>query len=277
MVANEVIDRREAQDDLQHVQTVQLALRLIAPPKSKLAQLIEQRLAELYEKFGDRIDPSLRREVTSFNTDKIIGGDGASLASRDSQSAGSEIPQTVAQAMINPQGQGLGEPSPAASPTVEVAGVDGLTREVGVPKLAAYGRVTKQQQTNLTTDQNAWLMWLSQVLKSDLKRLGLEPDEFADIRILLIKREATEYDKLKLLSRLPDSLAPEAVNKIFDDVRTMAASYVAFILVERAKSRIDEEGDDIAQISEVPASIKGAFYGIPEIDFDPQKLLERLD
>jgi hypothetical protein len=118
-----------------------------------------------------------------------------------------------------------------------------------------------------------WVWMLSNLLKTDLKRLGLEPDEFDDIRVFLIKNEARKFDKLELLSRLPDSLSPEAVTKIFEDIRTMAAGYVAFVMVERVKSDL-ENGEELKQMPEVPRSVGGAFYGIPMIDFEPEEVLK---
>jgi hypothetical protein len=117
---------------------------------------------------------------------------------------------------------------------------------------------------------------LSQLLQTDLKRLGVEPDEFDDIRILLIKNEATQFEKLQLLSRLPDSLSPEAVTKIFEDIRTMAAGYVAFVLVERVKAQA-QGGEEVKQLPDVPRSMSSPFFGIPIIDFDPEDILKKID
>jgi hypothetical protein len=124
--------------------------------------------------------------------------------------------------------------------------------------------------------QPSWVWMLSQLLQTDLKRLGVEPDEFDDIRILLIKNEATQFEKLQLLSRLPDSLSLDAVTKIFEDIRTMAAGYVAFVLVERVKSQV-ERGEEVKQLSEVPRSLSSPFFGIPIIDFDPEDILKKID
>lgn len=119
-------------------------------------------------------------------------------------------------------------------------------------------------------------MWmLSQLLKTDLKRLGLEPDELNDIRVFLIKNEAKKYDKLELLSKLPASLSPEAITKIFEDIRTMAAGYVAFVTVERLKSALEDE-DEMKQMPQLPRSISRPFYEIPLVDFDPEEVMQKL-
>jgi hypothetical protein len=116
---------------------------------------------------------------------------------------------------------------------------------------------------------------LSQLLQTDLKRLGLEPDELDDIRVFLIKSEAAKFDKLELLSKLPESLSPSAVTKIFEDIRTMAAGYVAFVMIEREKSQANES-EEVKQTPEVPRSIGSPFYGIPAFEFDPEEILRKL-
>ena len=53
--------QHDERDDMQHIQTQRLlALRVIAPPKSRLGQLIEERLAQLYDELGEEIDPAKR-------------------------------------------------------------------------------------------------------------------------------------------------------------------------------------------------------------------------
>jgi hypothetical protein len=117
---------------------------------------------------------------------------------------------------------------------------------------------------------------LSQLLNADLKRLGVEPDELDDIRMLLIRGEAARYDKLQLLSRLPDSLAPEATTKVLEDLRTMAMAYVFFVMNERLKEQSEEERANQRPF-ELPHSLRNAFKGIPEIDFAPEEILKVLD
>ena len=116
---------------------------------------------------------------------------------------------------------------------------------------------------------------LSQLLQTDLDRLGLAPDELNDIRVFLIKNEAKKYDKLELLSKLPASLSPEAVTKIFEDIRTMAAGYIAFVTVERLKSELEGE-EEVKQMPQLPRSISSPFYEIPLIDFDPEDIMKKL-
>jgi hypothetical protein len=66
------------------------------------------------------------------------------------------------------------------------------------------------------------------------------------------------------------------VTKIFEDIRTMAAGYVAFVLVERAKAQA-ERGEEVKQLAELPRSVSSPFFGIPIIDFDPEDILKKID
>lgn len=279
----------DERDDMQHIQTQRLlALRVIAPPKSRLGQLIEERLAQLYDELGEEIDPAKRgsrtlpgqanqEDRTAANTD--ISGDGAAA-----QSAAAGIAQVSALELGNnnlTQSAELQDRTATQATAVE-SGAAAETSQGRAATIAADNGVQLKRErmrqsvtARLSQDgQINWVWMLSQLLKTDLKRLGLEPDEFDDIRVFLIKNEARKFDKLELLSRLPDSLSPEAVTKIFEDIRTMAAGYVAFVMVERVKSDL-ETGEEVKQMPEVPRSVGGAFYGIPMIDFDPEDVLKK--
>jgi hypothetical protein len=277
MVANTTDHTRlDERDDMQHIQTQRLlALRVIAPPKSRLGTLIDERLAQLYERLGEEIDPAKRRERTAANQDSL--SEKPALKESDRNNAPSMGGVAGAPGMLSAQ---TVPPGAAGTQLQDRAAMkDPASREFKVPKLKDPPKLSQkaaQQQTQQQqTQQQNWVWILSQILQTDLKRLGFEPDELDDIRLLLIKSEATQFEKLQLLSRLPDSLAPEAVTKIFEDIRTMAAGYVAFVLVERVKSEM-EKGGELQQMPEVPRSVSSSFYGIPLIDFDPEEVLKRL-
>jgi hypothetical protein len=279
----------DERDDMQHIQTQRLlALRVIAPPKSRLGQLIEERLAQLYDELGEEIDPAKRGSRTlpgqanqegrtAANTD--ISGDGAAA---QSAAAGMEQASALELGNNNLTQSAELQGRTATQATALESGAATITSEAPASTIAAGNGVQLQRErmrqsvtARLGQDgQINWVWMLSQLLKTDLKRLGLEPDEFDDIRVFLIKNEARKFDKLELLSRLPDSLSPEAVTKIFEDIRTMAAGYVAFVMVERVKSEL-ETGEEVKQMPEVPRSVGGAFYGIPMIDFDPEDVLKK--
>lgn len=276
MVANTTDHARlDDRDDMQHIQTQRLlALRVIAPPKSRLGTLIDERLAQLYERLGEEIDPAKRRERTAANQDSL--SEKPALKESDRNNAPSMGGVAGAPGMLSAQ-TGL-QTAVGTQLQDRTAIKDPASREFKVPKLKDPPQLSQksaQQQTQQQTQQQNWVWILSQILQTDLKRLGFEPNELDDIRLLLIKSEATQFEKLQLLSRLPDSLAPEAVTKIFEDIRTMAAGYVAFVLVERVKSEM-EKGGELKQMPEVPRSVSSSFYGIPLIDFDPEEVLKRL-
>lgn len=284
--------QNDERDDMQHIQTQRLlALRVIAPPKSRLGQLINQRLAELYERLGEDVDPAKRREL--FPGIKALGaGPDAIEVSKDVANAdqvgglaasnaevvglAANVDRESLAAQLQERARTLNESNAPGAREENPAVVQNDTSLKTAPETALQnGRVRQSQEARLAqNNQVNWVVMLSMLLQTDLKRLGLEPDEFDDIRVFLIKSEAQKFDKLELLSRLPDSLSPEAVTKIFEDIRTMAAGYVAFVLIERAKSDL-ENGEEIKQMPEVPSSVSNCFYGIPLIDFNPEDVLKK--
>lgn len=274
MVANVANSARlDERDDMQHIQTQRLlAMRIIAPPKSRLGKLIEERLAQLYEEFGEKLDPAKRGDglQTSARPDGSAERDALSIqhAPRTSGAGGAQGRPRLGDNALSPEFAGTTESlfkSDSATSRIPA-----IRAESAVPQIRR-DRPTTQEQSHVS-----WVMLLHQVLKTDVTRLGVEPSELDDIRVLLIKNEATQYEKLQLLSRLPDSLAPEAVTKIFEDIRTMAAGYIAFVLIERTKGEPQQE-EEVKQSLEVPRSVSSPFFGIPIIDFDPADILQTIE
>lgn len=271
----------DERDDMQHIQAQSLLARqIIALPKSRFGKLIQERFAQLYEEFGENLDPAKRRElgIVSANRD-IVGVDRDPLGvQRASQMAGGSGMQRQPGDPIGIVGAGpLGATANFGNPAIE-SSKPPLLRSPAGRASAQRGStpVPKIKNPALEQSQPSWVWMLSQLMQTDLKRFGVEPDEFDDIRIVLIKNEATQFEKLQLLSRLPDSLAPEAITKIFEDIRTMAAGYVAFLLIERVKAQVDH-GEEVKQLPEVPRSLSTPFFGIPVIDFDPEDILKKID
>jgi hypothetical protein len=270
--------RHEERDDMQHIQMQQrlLAMRVIAPPKSRLGKLINERLAQLYDELGERIDPVERGEL------RIAGANQDVLRERDSL----EVKLAPRTSGTGGQEARVGPPPPpgvvGGGPAGPVSMSGGAQIEAPnkpsprVPAIKPAQQAPKIRNLQLEQSQPSWVWLLSQLLQTDLDRLGVEPDEFNDIRILLIKNEATQFEKLQMLSRLPDSLSPDAVTKIFEDIRTMAAGYVAFVLVERVKAQV-QRGEEVKQLPVVPRSISNPFFGIPLVDFDPEDILRKID
>ena len=269
--------RIDERDDMQHIQTQRLlAMRVIAPPKSRLGKLIEQRLGQLYDELGEKLDPAKRRDLSTASANQDVAAERDPLnvqyASRTAGAGGIQGRPGDPRGVV---GTGpLGATSNFGNASVESGKT--VPRPPLPIKGAAPAPKIKMRDPAVEQAQPSWVWLLSQLLQTDLKRLGLEPDELDDIRILLIKNEATQVEKMQLLSRLPDSLSPEAVTKIFEDIRTMAAGYIAFVLVERVKSEV-QAGHEVKQLPEVPRSVSSPFFGIPLIDFDPEDILKKID
>jgi hypothetical protein len=277
MAGNELnATKLDERDDFQHLRAQQLlALRVIAPPRSKLGALIEERLGQLYAEMGEELDPAKRKQngriqdrtsasedlekQTDLDNAPVVGSSLGTISTLASDAGLGNQSATMLQDRTTPTEKKLAPPkTPGAKQPVE-------------KQKAASAQ--PHQQVEVT--QQAWMWMLSQLLKTDLKRLGLEPDELNDIRVFLIKNEAKKYDKLELLSKLPASLSPEAITKIFEDIRTMAAGYVAFVTVERLKSALEDE-DEMKQMPQLPRSISRPFYEIPLVDFDPEEVMQKL-
>ena len=266
--------RLNEQDDQLHIRSVQLALNVITPLKSRTGSIIEERLAELYERLDQGIDPAKHRELTAANQDLLTSGDSDYIPPSNGNAQIAESRLGVSPDLEDPfTATGVVESlSPTQAPQeAESSPTSYLSRSV--PRFKVAKPDTQQQYQSQASN---WVWILSQLLKTDLKRLGLDPDELDEIRIYLIKVEAGKFDKLELLSQLPDSLSPEAQATIFEDIRRIAAGYVAIMTVELFKNQSEQE-EDVKQFLEIPRSLSSAFYGIPLVDFDPAKILENLD
>lgn len=263
-------------DDFQHLRAQQLlALRVIAPPRSKLGALIEERLGKLYAEMGEELDRAKKKDVlrvqdrtaiepeerdtTDWDNAPSMGGTTGSAGVLATPREQVHESTTTLQDRTTPTEKKL---SPPKAPGI---------RE---PQQRKQSSAPRQQQQSQAT-QTPWVWMLSQLLQTDLERLGLAPDELNDIRVFLIKNEAKKYEKLELLSKLPASLSPEAVTKIFEDIRTMAAGYVAFVTVERLKSESETE-EGVKHMPQLPRSISSPFYEIPLMDFDPEDVMKKL-
>jgi len=254
--------------DQQIIQARMLALRVIAPPKSRIGEILRDRLEELYGRLGDNVDPAKRRELNAANQDRLTEGP-EFQSERARQTLGknnlvSSLGTPVTELNIVVGASELQQQAPKVERAESIPATPKLKTQSGA-----------NQQATSQASQSPWVWVLSQLLQTDLKRLGLEPDEMNDIRVFLIKSEAAKYDKLELLSKLPDSLSPEAITKIFEDIRTLAAGYVAFVMVERAQSEAGAE-EELKQLIDLPRSICSPFYGINTVNFDPADILSKM-
>jgi hypothetical protein len=114
----------------------------------------------------------------------------------------------------------------------------------------------------------------------DLDRLGVEPSERMDIQVDMIRQIAATYEKLGLLTRLPDSLHEAHECKKVEDIRTMALVYVARKMMDVASpTEISDENDTngagkkMKHAMDFPRSVISPFEAIRPIEFDPAEVL----
>jgi hypothetical protein len=142
-----------------------------------------------------------------------------------------------------------------------------------------------QQLHNEIIAGNRWIDVLWQFIAAhqkrvvDPERLGIEPSERMDIQVDLIRQLAASYEKLGMLTRLPDSLSEARELKVVDDIRTMALVYVTRSLMDVASPSEIAGDDDHGNPSkkrkaiEFPRSVISPYEGIAPIEFDPMELL----
>jgi len=98
-----------------------------------------------------------------------------------------------------------------------------------------------------------------------------------DIQIEMIRQIAASYEKLGMLTRLPDSLSEARECKVVDDIRTMALVYVARSIMDVASPKEIENEDESSknrkQGIEFPRSVVSRYEGISPINFDPMELV----
>jgi hypothetical protein len=143
-----------------------------------------------------------------------------------------------------------------------------------------------QQLHNQIIAGNRWIDVLWQFIAAhqkrvvDPERLGIEPSERMDIQVELIRQIAASYEKLGMLTRLPDSLSEARELKVVDDIRTMALVYVTRSMMDVASpSEIADDDDDEGTASkqlhaiDFPRSVISPYEAIAPISVDPMQLL----
>ncbi len=269
-------------DDLTWTQFItNLAANKLAPPKSQTSKVLEDFLTRLSEELYVKGEGRVR--------ERLQGGDGdtAQDSAFQSREAGKEgtapqnglVPsnvdlagaeQVLAQQRIAPE-LNVGT---AKMETFSFAGNQEIARPSG----------PVQQLHNEIIAGNRWIDVLWQFIAAhqkrvvDPERLGIEPSERMDIQVDLIRQIAASYEKLGMLTRLPDSLSEARELKVVDDIRTMALVYVTRSLMDVA-SPSEIAGDDDESVRkmrraiEFPRSVVSPYEGISPIDFDPMELL----
>lgn len=282
-------DHSAKQDDMLWTTKQALQQRAMPMPKSAVGTLLDKRFSTLFS--------SLRSEKR----------DGAKGESRDSESQGAQLagrtsedaPQLkVADA---PRMAAVEESIALAAPTMaplEVAPSMSAPQFVATNDDAPQFRdpsgpqngAQQRSQEVLRAPEVAppsWVWVASQALGANLKRLGFEPSELDDIRVSLIRVLASEFPKLKLLTKLPSSLSPSAPEKVIDDIRVMALAHMMNELLaksvkdlekEQEEQQQEEQREEVNKLQEedsqkhnfeIPRSVSNRYKDIPAIIFDP--------
>lgn len=275
------VDHRR--DDLTWTQFItNLAANKLAPPKSQTSKVLEDYLMrlseELYVKREGRVGERIQGGDSTDGDPALQGRSvekGGEAAQRDGLSANATSALAQSQELTQPQAAPALAVGPADIEHFSFNGSQEISRPVG----------PAQQLHHQLNVGNRWIDVLWQFIVAqqkriiDPERLGIEPSERMDLQVELIRQIAATYDKLGLLTRLPDSLGAARECKVVDDIRTMALVYVARSIMDVASpSEIaNEDGDADANkrrgTIEFPRSVVSPYEGIRPIDFDPMDLI----
>jgi len=150
---------------------------------------------------------------------------------------------------------------------------DNTTRRA-TPQQVARQKAVQQQITRAAdASRQSWIVFASQLIGANLKRLGVEPSELDDIRLFLIREGAASYAELKKLTRLPDSLDPAAELKALEDIKVLMMAYVVQATQEQILAELETEEEAKDPLG-LPTTVANRFADIPEVEVDPSKLLE---
>lgn len=272
-------------DDMQWTQYItNLAANKLTQPRSQTLKILEQQLARLNEELvtGDasRVKERLvsSGEQTSDGGAKEQGreGDSPAMVARSALASGTNEP--VAINTDNGLIVGTASLGTGSSDTSTLRFAGGPRTERVNPQVRSLN------QEMLIGSRWVEVLWqfivANQKRVIDLERLGIEPSERMDLQVDMIRQIAATYEKLGMLTRLPDSLHEAHECKKVDDIRTMALVYVARKMMDVASpAEISDENDDGSgskkkkQIIEFPRSVISPYEGIRPIEFDPAEVL----
>ena len=237
--------------------------------KSRIATILEERFEKFYSalKAQDKLG-SLERVGTLINPEQSERAE-RQVPPKESILAGAALVKGAFDAGLS-EAQRL---SPTMAPATAVIESQNNQARSATPQPSARRDIQQQASRSAEVAQHSWVVFASQLIGANLKRLGLEPSEIDDIRLQLVREGAASYEELKRLTRLPDSLDPATEAKILEDIRVMMLGYFAHTLQERIMEDI-ENGVGVTTALAIPGSIANRLLGIPEIDIDPSKLFE---
>ena len=237
--------------------------------KSRIATILEERFEKFYSalKAQDKLG-SLERVGTLINPEQSARAE-RQVQPKESILAGAALVKGAFDAGLS-EAQRL---SPTMAPATAVIESQNNQARSATPQPSARRDIQQQASRSAEVAQHSWVVFASQLIGANLKRLGLEPSEIDDIRLQLVREGAASYEELKRLTRLPDSLDPATEAKILEDIRVMMLGYFAHTLQERIMEDI-ENGVEVTTALTIPGSIANRLLAIPEIDIDPSKLFE---
>ncbi len=237
--------------------------------KSRIATILEERFEKFYSalKAQDKLG-SLERVGTLINPEQTARAE-RQVPPKESILAGAALVKGAFDAGLS-EAQRL---SPTMAPATAVIESQNNQARTATPQPSARRDIQQQASRSAEVAQQSWVVFASQLIGANLKRLGLEPSEIDDIRLQLVREGAASYEELKRLTRLPDSLDPATEAKILEDIRVMMLGYFAHTLQERILEDI-ENGVEVTTALTIPGSISNRLLGIPEIDIEPSKLVE---
>lgn len=237
--------------------------------KSRIATILEERFEKFYSalKAQDKLG-SLERVGTLINPEQSERAE-RQVPPKESILAGAALVKGAFDAGLS-EAQRL---SPTMAPATAVIESQNNQARSATPQPSARRDIQQQASRSAEVAQHSWVVFASQLIGANLKRLGLEPSEIDDIRLQLVREGAASYEELKRLTRLPDSLDPATEAKILEDIRVMMLGYFAHTLQERILEDI-ENGVEVTTALTIPGSIANRLLGIPEIDIEPSKLVE---
>ena len=237
--------------------------------KSRIATILEERFEKFYSalKAQDKLG-SLERVGTLINPEQSERAE-RQVPPKESILAGAALVKGAFDAGLS-EAQRL---SPTMAPATAVIESQNNQARSATPQPSARRDIQQQASRSAEVAQHSWVIFASQLIGANLKRLGLEPSEIDDIRLQLVREGAASYEELKRLTRLPDSLDPATEAKILEDIRVMMLGYFAHTLQERIMADM-QNGIEVNTALAIPGSIANRLLGIPEIDIDPSKLIE---
>jgi len=238
--------------------------------KSKIAGILDEK----FERFFKTVE-RLEQRAKEGSIESRISTEPANRADRADRDLNSKMQAGIVE-VTGTLGKALGEfQKGLASSPAGTESRDSSSRNSGANNSARQQQAAqraRQQLARATEVQRSWVALTAQILGVNLKRLGVAPSELDDIRLHLIREGALSYERLKELTRLPDSLDPSSELKVLEDIKVLMMAYVVQTTQEQILEELDTE-DDRGELG-LPKTIANKLLDIPEIDVDPNKLIE---